>query len=413
MIGATVKTICLRQAGIMNRNKIKSTVSSSSIVALLGLLLCAGVFVPTAALALPDEHHQDTYAIDALPGSGTSPYTLDQEKLAGLVSAIDKGNYGNTHSLIIIQNDNLVLEKYFQGWTRDMRHPCFSVTKSVTSALIGIALAQGKIKGLDAKLLSFFSEYSHIRNVDEKKQSITLENVLTMTTGLEWNELSTPYTFGIFPNFNNDMIRMLFSRDYIKYVIDQPMASDPGTEWLYNSGSLDLLSGIITNTTGQSAEDFAADNLFHPMGITDWAWVKGPNDISETGAGLSLHPVDMAMFGYLYLKKGLLKGEQIIPAAWVETSTAKRITDIMIFGQKVYLYYGYLWWIAPVNATVGKSLRLNEIYCALGYGGQCIFIIPPLDMVVVSTAVNLDDLASMFSGFKFLSDYILPAVKEK
>ena len=85
----------------------------------------------------------------------------------------------------------------------------------------------------------------------------------------------------------------------------------------------------------------------------------------------------------------------------------------MIFGQKVYLYYGYLWWIAPVNATVGKSLRLNEIYCALGYGGQCIFIIPPLDMVVVSTAVNLDDLASMFSGFKFLSDYILPAVKEK
>ena len=169
-------------------------------------------------------------------------------------------------------------------------------------------MAQGKIKGLDAKLLSFFPEYSHIRNMDEKKQSITLENVLTMTTGLEWNELSTPYTIGIFPNFKNDMIRMLFSRDYIKYVLNQPMASDPGTEWLYNSGSLDLLSGIITNTTGQSAEDFAADNLFHPMGITDWAWVKGPKDISETGAGLSLHPADMAMFGYLYLKKGQLNG---------------------------------------------------------------------------------------------------------
>ena len=135
--------------------------------------------------------------------------------------------------------------------------------------------------------------------MDEKKQSITLENVLTMTTGLKWNEVSTPYTIGIFPNFINDMIRMLFSRDYIKYVLDRPMASDSGTEWLYNSGSLDLLSGIITNTTGQSAEEFAAEKLFHPMGITDWEWVKGPNEISETGAGLFLHPADMAMFGYV------------------------------------------------------------------------------------------------------------------
>lgn len=266
---------------------------------------------------------------------------------------------------------------------------------------------------LDAQLLSFFPEYQCIRNMDALKEAITLEDVLTMTAGFSWNELSTPYTFGIIPNAFNDMTRMFFSRDYIKYVLDKPMATEPGTVWTYNSGSLDLLSGIITNATGQTAEDFAAEQLFQPLGIFDWEWNEAPQGISETGAGLSLHPVDMAMFGYLFLKKGQLQGKQIVPEDWVEASTAEYVSEITMNGQTLNLRYGYLWWILPVDATVGDSLQLNEIYCALGYGGQCIFIVPELDMVVVSTASNFGIAAGMFSGFKFLSDYILPAAKER
>jgi CubicO group peptidase (beta-lactamase class C family) len=130
--------------------------------------------------------------------------------------------------------------------------------------------------------------------------------------------------------------------------------------------------------------------------------------------GLFLHPVDMAMFGYLYLKNGQLKSSQIVSEEWVRTSLSKH-TSVDNIHESINgkWGYGYLWWILPVDATVGTSLRLNEFYCALGYGGQCIFIIPPLDMVVVSTAENFDNIASMFSGFNFLLDYILPAVKEK
>ena len=149
------------------------------------------------------------------------------------------------------------------------------------------------------------------------------------------------------------------------------------------------------------------------MGITDWKWNKGSQGISETGAGLSLHPADMAMFGYLFLKKGRLQGKQIVPEEWVEASTAEHVTDLKMNGQSLNLRYGYLWWILPVDATVGGSLQLNEIYCALGYGGQCIFIIPQLDLVVVSTASNFGTAARMFSGFKYLTDYILPAVRQR
>jgi CubicO group peptidase (beta-lactamase class C family) len=391
----------------MNRDAIQKLVLAVFLAAVLTMTGAA------RTQALQNEQPQNVYAIDSLPGTGTSAYTLDEKKLDELVRAIQAGDFGKTDSLVIIQNDGMVLEEYFRGWTRDRLHRCFSVTKSVTSALMGILLEQGKIPSLDAQLLSFFPEYQNIKNIDARKEAITLEDVLTMTAGFSWNETATPYTFGIFPNLLNDMTRMLFSRDYIQYVLDKPMSADPGTEWTYNSGSLDLLSGIITNATGQTAEDFAAEHLFQPLGIFDWKWNEGSQGISETGAGLSLHPVDMAMFGYLFLKKGRLQGKQIVPEEWVEASTAEHVTDLKMNGQSLNLRYGYLWWILPVDATVGGTLQLNEIYCALGYGGQCIFIIPQLDMLVVSTASNFGTAARMFSGFKLLSDYILPAVKQR
>jgi CubicO group peptidase (beta-lactamase class C family) len=345
-----------------------------------------------------DEIPQDEYAIDTLPGCDGCPYELDKTILAELLTKIEDGDYGNIESLIIIHNDSLALEEYFREWNRHMLHDCFSVTKSFTSALVGIAIDQGKIAGVAENLLNYFPEYNDIENLDERKESITLENVLTMTAGFTWNENDVP----VFdnegnPNPENDAIKLHYSSDWIKYMLDLPMSDDPGTKWNYNTGCTRLLSGIIAKETGQTAEEFAEENLFSKIGITNWEWATGPDGITDTGAGLALHPVNMAMFGYLFLKNGLLNGEQIVPESWVEESTSRHIA-----------MYGYQWWVLP--DVTNDYPETEGIFYAVGHGGQYIMIIPNINMVIVTTAKKLSDPGPMFD---MLFDYILPAVKDK
>jgi len=336
------------------------------------------------------ETPQDKYAIDNLPGADTPLYELDEELLAELVNLIDEGEFGNINSLIIIHNDSLVLEEYFMGWTRHMRHDCYSATKSFASALIGIAVDQGWINDLDEQLLSFFPEYDDVANLDAGKESITLKNVLTMSAGFTWNEGFPPYGHP-----ENAATKMTGSSDWIKHVLDLPMSNDPGTNYNYNSGCTQLLSGIIANETGQSAEEFAKDNLFNALGITNWEWLTGPNEINNAGWGLSLHPVNMAMFGYLYLKNGLLNGEQVVSEEWVTESTSEHIAS-----------YGYQWRMVAYPGWVETYPEVDGAYYASGFGGQYIFVLPNLNMVVVFTAENA-------YASKIMFDYILPAVKEK
>ena len=369
---------------------------------------CSSFEVP-----IPNESPQDAYAIDNLPLDASN--SLDEEILAKLVPQIRLGAFGKIHSLIIIYNGSLVLEKYFRGWTRHMRHPCFSATKSVTSALIGIAINQGQIDGVDENLLNFFPEYNDIANLDERKESITLEHVLTMSAGLTWDEIFTPYfdSSGE-PNPENSAVKMYLSDDRIKHVLDLPMRDDPGTRFVYSTGCTTLLSGILANTTGQSAEDFAEENLFSALGITDWKWSAGPNEISDTGAGLELHPVDMAMFGYLYLNNGLFNGEQIVPADWVAESSAKHIAFKEQNSGEDLADYGYQWWRFTDNSVEG-TLEINDLFYASGYGGQFVFIIPHLNMVVASTAANFEyyRMTGLMPASRMLFGYIIPAVQDQ
>jgi CubicO group peptidase (beta-lactamase class C family) len=265
--------------------------------------------------------------------------------------------------------------------------------------LVGIAIEQGKIDGVNGNLLDFFPQYTDIANLDDRKESITLEHLLTMTAGFTWDELSIPYVDSEGnPNYENDAVKMGASDDWIQHMLNLPMSDEPGAQWTYNSGCTILLSGIIKKKTGQSAEAFAKKNLFTKIGITDWEWEMGPDGIANTGWGLSLYPVDMAMFGYLFLKNGQLNGKQIVPEDWVSESTREHITII----------YGYQWWVLPDNMITGHP-EANGIFYALGYGGQTIMILPTIDMVIVTTAWNPGQ-----EGFRFdiLLD-ILSAVKEK
>ena len=377
------------------KNKILSITNILSILAFfLFFNACS-----SPDLELPDETPQDVYAIDSLTGSDNGSYVLDEEMLAEVVGQIEKGHYGNMNSLIIIHNDELVLEEYFNGWNRHMLHDSWSMTKSFTSSLIGIAIEQGYINGVDEKLLDFFPEYDDFENFDERKESITLEHVLTMSAGFSLSKSS----------------KMSDSTDWIKFMLDIPVTDDPGTTFAYSSGGSHLLSGILQNTTGQTTEEFAVENLFNTLGITDWEWSTDPNGISTGGWGLSLHPANMAVFGYLFLKNGWFNGKQVVPGNWVKQSTAKHITSMTMWGGSMDgIYdYGYQWW--RLNDSFletmwrGSPPETNDIFYALGYGGQYIYVIPHLNMVIVVTAWEL------YKSWQqsFLFNDIYNTVKEK
>ncbi|GGI57587.1 serine hydrolase domain-containing protein [Winogradskyella haliclonae] len=302
---------------------------------------------------------------------------FDTIKLQSLVSKIDNGYFGDVHSIIISRKNEVVLEKYFRGYDRDRLHCIYSITKSVTSALIGIAIDSNDINDLDEELLDFFPEYSQIENLSNEKENITLENILTMSSGFEWNEWTYPYD-----NPNNSATILWESNDMIKYMLNLPLSHNPGTHFTYNSGCSILLSGIIKNKTGLSAEQYAANNLFSKVGIEEWNWLRGDDGLTWTSGELFLRPIDMLKFGELYLNNGHWNDLQIISEDWIETSTSSqiRITDNN--------NYGYHWWRYSENHYVYNTLGTKDIYYAIGHAGQYIWVIPHLDMVIVTTAGN-------------------------
>jgi CubicO group peptidase (beta-lactamase class C family) len=299
--------------------------------------------------------------------------------LNDLVSKIESHQYGGTvHSLIIMKNDSVIFEKYFNGYSREKKHALYSVTKSFTSALIGICIQKGFINNTDMRVMDFFPEYhNNIANYDQSKEDITIKHLLTMTAGFSWDEFSTLYS-----NPENDVVKLIQSNDWNKYILDRPMSHKPGTYVTYNSGVSNLLSGIITKATGIPTDDFANDNLFKYLDIHDWSWDKMPNGTSIGGWGLSLRPIDIIKLGQLYLNKGRWNNVQVVPESWIEASTKP------YFPINRWCDYGYQWWSygkAMVNSGVLPS---TDIYFAAGRGEQFIWVIPSHNAVAACTAWN-------------------------
>jgi len=266
-------------------------------------------------------------------------------------------------SMVVVRHGYIVLEEYFSPTLYDVNntHALYSATKSFVSCLFGIAMDMGFIDNVSQKILEFFPTKT-IANRDTMKESITLEHVLTMTSGFEWNESSYTST-------DNDFFRMRASDDWAQYVLDRPMESEPGTTFHYNSGNSHLLATIINITTGMTPLAFADQYLFGPLGITRRAWLADPLGVNFGGADLALTPRDMAKLGLLFLQNGNWDGQQIVSEQWVTDSTQNRTTT---YG---WLNYGYQWWIDPEYGTIS----------ARGYMGQKIFILPDHNMVVVFT----------------------------
>jgi CubicO group peptidase (beta-lactamase class C family) len=306
---------------------------------------------------------------------------MDSAPLALMMERIKSEQIG-LHSVVIVRHGCIVAEAYFQPYDAQRKVEIYSVTKSVVSALVGIAIKQGAIDGVGHKVLDYFPDLA-VANNDARKRAITLEQLLTMSSGLKWSDDAN----------NGEMDQ---SQDAVKYVLDRPMADAPGQVFAYNSGAPTILTAILRKATGKSASDFAAENLFGPLGITDFGWRTDRNGLEAGGAGIRLTPRDMAKLGYLYLREGFWEGKQIVPGSWVKASFEKRM-DPKMEGEK-RSGYGYLWWLQSFGAS-----------SAQGLGGQYIILVPAQDLEVVFTAgLSPQDFQKPYDLFE---DYILPAVK--
>jgi CubicO group peptidase (beta-lactamase class C family) len=292
----------------------------------------------------------------------------------------------DVHAVLVAHAGKLVFERYFTGsdeingrrvesiaFDAGTLHNIKSVSKSVTSLALGIALDRGLIRSVNEPIFSFFPELSDLRSAE--KDRIELRHALTMSMGLKWVE-ATPAT----GDYDNDESRMHMASDPCRYVLSLSVTAPAGQEFFYNTGALTLVSAIMRKAAGRPLDEFAREALFEPMGISEFEWTRVKGD-SDAGGGLRLRPRDMAKIGQLVLAGGRWNDRQIVSKAWIDASMAPRLEATSPY------FYGYLWWL-------GRSLvNEREVHwaAALGRGGQSIRIIPELDLVVVATAGYYQD----------------------
>lgn len=307
---------------------------------------------------------------------------MDSGILADMINSIKEGGK-SVNSITIIRNGYLVNETYFYPYQKGFKHFVNSCTKSITSALVGMTVGEGYIKSVNDKVLGYFPDLN-IANVDRRKQNLKIRNLLTMTTGLDWDFIT-----------NASTNKMMQTQNWTQFALDQPMKEEPGHTFLYCNGASHLLSAIVQKTTGKSLAELASEK-FKLMGIKDMYWSPSPENVSSGYTGLYMQPDDAAKIGYLYLKKGNWNGKQLIPEKWIEESTKKQVKADWT---PIFPGYGYMWWI---NRFGG--------YSAQGQGGDFIFVVPKLDLVVVFTG-GIYNLNEMFYPGELMEKYIVPAVK--
>jgi CubicO group peptidase (beta-lactamase class C family) len=316
------------------------------------LLNCAAILI----LAVPS-WAQEYWPTQSWRATTPEQQGMDSEKLREALDYIQQRDL-NIHSMLIVRSGYVVLDAYFYPYNEKDVHDVASVTKGITSTLVGIAIERGKIKSVREPVLGFFSEDPVAHN-EARKQRLTVEHLLTMTSGFQCEPKNNELT----------LLQMKQSDNWIKFMLDLPMAEEPGRKFVYCSGGMHVLSGIISRVTGESASDFARRSLFEPLGIRDAVWPSDPQGVSQGWGNLHLHPRDMAKIGYLWLNRGIWNGRHLMSADWVDQATRVHA------GSGPDNEYGYGLWIRS-----GAGL-----YEALGRGGQRISVVPSKNIIVVFT----------------------------
>src|SRR5688572_6387772 len=367
------------------------------------IVACLTIVTSTLAFAQP------TWPTKGWPVATPQAVGLNAKVLDSLGSEIASGRYGYVDRMLVIRRGRVAFDKsyahdydriyadssraigalnahdetgpynYYNPWwhpyyRREGLHTLQSVTKTITSVIIGTAVTRNQFPSLDTPVLSFY-DVAKVANVDDRKRRMTIRHLLTMTAGFDWNE-NLPYA-----DPNNAAVAMEASTDWIRFTIDRRMSEDPGSRWNYNSGATQLLADIFRKATKTDIEEYAAKHLFAPLGIERWFWKRTPAGLVDTEGGLYLEARDLAKIWYLFVKNGTWDGKQVVSPDWVRSSVApaKAVASAPNAPR-----YGYKWWLYrnPRDST-------RFIWAGSGFGGQVPLAIPEDDMVLVFNGWNI------------------------
>ena len=374
------------------------------------LISCHRHYRSTAYSYVTPKQLSDGLPVDAMYNNG-----MDTGRIVALTKLILDNTYPNIHSMLILRHGKLIYENYFAGedeivgkgyagyvdHTIDDLHDCRSISKSFTSACIGIAIKQGFIKSIDEPIYPYFPGYA--RYFDAAKRKITIRNLLTMTSGLDWNE-DTPYL-----DPKNSEIQMDRSDDPVQFILSRKLTSVPGTTWNYSAASATLLGEILRKATGQRLDRFAAKNLFVPLGIKKYTWEPMLKDKDMTAAawGLRLRSRDLAKFGLLYMNNGKWGNVQVLDTGWVKQSLSTQVLRPSE-SPKIARGYGFQFWTDPLTLPGYKT----DLPFAIGKGGQLIIFWRSMDIVLVFTGGNYTLNKTGVDIYTAFTHYIVPSVKE-
>lgn len=357
-----------------------------------------------AAQTLPPGCENPEWPAPAWPAADAKSLGVDADALAAIDADFKAGKYGYVDAMLVIRCGRIVKQatyshdyrriygaaakikgpltptlhgayNYFDpAWHPYYRgsdlHTLQSVTKTVTSIVIGVAIARGEFPPLDTPVLEFF-DTAKVKNIDPRKRRMTIRHLLSMTAGLEWHEDVA------YDDPKNSAVIMESLRDWVPYVINQPMADEPGARFNYNSGATQLLSHIFKKATGRHLQDYARQHLFKPLGIDRFYWKRAPKGLTDAEGGLYLRPEDLAKLGYLFLRQGNWNGQQLVTPQWVAQST----TPSAAVSERTQ--YGFKWWL---------EMTSTPAWCGHGFGGQRLVVLPAHDLVVVFLAWNIPDV---------------------
>ena len=327
-------------------------------------------------------------------GDGWHPSTpvaqaIDGMPLSGIFDSLHSGQYPKVDSMVVVRNGTLVAEGYFNGYGQESLHDLRSTGKSFTSALTGIAVEQG-LMTVNDPISQHIPDFDRHDHMDARKRAITVKNLLDMASGLDcddWNQASP-----------GNEEKMYLKHDWEKFILDLPMAYDPGARSSYCTGGVIVLGSMVSYRSGMGLDDYAAQWLFAPLDIRQSVWRRSPDGKATGGGGLKLRPRDLAKLGQLYLDGGVWNGRRVVSAAWVAESR-RATTTIGTDG------YGYLWWKRSFTHD-GATL---ECFFTAGNDGHFVFVFPALQLVVAFTGSNYDS-GAMDQPLDILSTRLLAAV---
>ena len=381
-------------------------------ISILFLIFLQSIFLITCRINSDDT--ENSYSIPHNIGDGwdtasLSSVGMDEKLLANLIEQINNSHYDEVHSVIIVKDEKLVFEEYFPGhdfrytnqnfhgelieFDIDTPHNTHSATKSIVSTLVGIAIDKGFIESENDRIIFYLSPYAEF--FDEEKSKITIKHLLTMSSGLEWNEWDVPPGD---PEY--DTYRFNISPDPLEYILSKPIITEPGSTFYYNGAGVDLLGEIVSVAANMELNEFAGQYLFEPLNVDYFNFPVHPSGMVYAHGDIHITPRTMAKYGYLLLNDGKWNNEQIVSQEWINESV---VNQIQIPRLPWADDYGYLIWKKEYQA----NNRSYMSYFAEGWGGQKIAAFPSLDMVVVFTGANY---TTFVPCDEIIEDYIIPAI---